>query len=309
LTKKDLKYDVLTITGATAGGKTSLAAHMAYELNGEIISADSRQVYKGMDIGTGKDIDDYIINSEKIPYHLIDIVDAGYKYNVYEYQNDFLTAYNVIKNKNKLPVICGGTGMYIEAVLKGYKLINVPVNENLRRELELNSDEELINILSTNKELHNRSDTSNRKRLLRAVEIALFYRSNPDYDHSFPKINSLIIQVVFDRDSRRKRITLRLRERLENGMIEEIRDLIDSGVNTETLKYYGLEYKFITEYLLNEFSYTEMYSKLEIAIHQFSKRQMTWFRKMEKNGFKIHKIDGFIPTKEKIRIIIDLMNK
>ncbi len=306
---KDLKYDLLTVTGATAGGKTSLAAHTAYELNGEIISADSRQVYKGMDIGTGKDLGDYIVNSKKIPYHLIDIVDAGYKYNVFEFQNDFLTAYNDIKNRNKFPVICGGTGMYIEAILKAYKLINVPVNEILIGELELKSDKELIKILSVNKELHNRSDTSNRKRLLRAVEIALFYEANPEYDYSFPEINSLIIQVVFDRDSRRKRISQRLTERLKNGMTEEVQNLINSGVDIETLKYYGLEYKFITEYLLNELTYDEMFIKLETAIHQFSKRQMTWFRKMEKNGFKIHKIDGYLPQDEKIKKIKDLLYK
>ncbi len=300
---------MLTVTGATAGGKTSLAAHLAYELNGEIISADSRQVYKGMDIGTGKDLGDYIVNSKKVAYHLIDIVNAGYKYNVFEFQNDFLTAYNDIRDRNKFPVICGGTGMYIDAVLKGYKLINVPVNISLSKELELKSDEELIKILSVNKELHNRSDTSNRKRLLRAVEIALFYEANPDYDYSFPEINSLIIQVVFDRDSRRKRISQRLTERLKNGMTEEVQNLIKSGVNTETLKYYGLEYKHITEYLLNEISYEDMVNNLEIAIHQFSKRQMTWFRKMEKSGFKIHKIDGYLPMDKKIKKIKDLLYK
>ncbi|MCD4793961.1 MAG: tRNA (adenosine(37)-N6)-dimethylallyltransferase MiaA [Bacteroidales bacterium] len=304
---KESKYDILTITGATAGGKTSLAAHLAYETDGEIISADSRQVYRGMDIGTGKDIDDYIVNSKKIPYHLIDIADAGYKYNVFEFQNDFLKVYNDINERGKFPILCGGTGMYIDAVLKGYKLINVPVDEILKKELELKSDEELIKILSANKELHNRSDTSNRKRLIRAVEIALFYEANPDYDYSFPEINSLIIQVVFDRNSRRKRISQRLKERLQNGMIEEVESLINKDVSVETLKYYGLEYKFITEHILGELSYDEMFKKLEIAIHQFSKRQMTWFRKMEKSGFKIHKIDGYLLPNEKIKKIKELL--
>ena len=300
---KDFKYDILTILGATAGGKTSVAANIAFEIDGEIISADSRQVYRGMDIGTGKDLDDYIVNNSAIKYHLIDIVDAGYKYNVFEYQKDFLSVYNDIKNRNKFPVICGGTGLYIEAVLKGYKLISVPVDETLRKDLELKSDKELISILSTNKELHNRSDTSNRKRLIRAVEIAIYYKSNSTIDFSYPKINSLIVQIVFDRDSRRRRISSRLRERLENGMTEEVKSLLDQGVDPETLKYYGLEYKYITEYLLDELSYDEMVKKLEVAIHQFSKRQMTWFRKMEKSGFKIHKIDGYLPPNEKIKKI------
>ena len=304
---KASKYDIITVLGATAGGKTSLATHLAYELKGEIISADSRQVYKGMDIGTGKDLEDYTVNGNQIPCHLIDIVDAGYKYNVFEYQKDFLTVYQDILKRNKFPILSGGTGMYIDAVLKGYKLINVPHSENLKAELELKSDNELINILKTNTELHNRSDTSNRKRLIRATEIALFYLENKEIDFSYPKINSLNIQVVFDRDSRRKRITLRLKERLDEGMINEVETLIDKGVNIETLKYYGLEYKFITEYLLNEISYDEMFDRLEVAIHQFSKRQMTWFRKMEKDGHNIHKIDGYIPLDEKVQKIRQLL--
>ncbi len=303
------EYDIITVLGATAGGKTSLAAHIAYEFDGEIISADSRQVYRGMDIGTGKDLSDYVVNGKEIPYHLIDIADAGEKYNVFEYQKDFLNAYEDIKARKKLPVLCGGTGMYIDAVLRGYKLINVPHDENLKKELEIKSDKELINILKQNKELHNRSDTSNRKRLIRAVEIALYYRKNKDIDFSYPKINSLNIQVVFDRNSRRKRITKRLKERMQNGMTEEVERLIERGVPAETLKYYGLEYKYITEYLLGEISYDEMFAKLEIAIHQFSKRQMTWFRKMEKEGHKIYKIDGYLPLDEKINRVKELFFK
>ncbi len=297
---KTSKYNIITVLGATAGGKTSLAASLALKLKGEIISADSRQVYKGMDIGTGKDLEDYCINGQKIPYYLIDIVDAGYKYNVFEYQNDFLSVYHDIVGRNKLPILCGGTGMYIDAVLKGYKLINVPHSEELKTELEKKTDKELIDILKTNKELHNRSDTSNRKRLLRAVEIVLFYRENKNVDFNYPQIKSLNIQVVFDRDFRRKRISQRLKERLQSGMIQEVERLINKDVPIETLKYYGLEYKFITEYILGDLSYDEMFSKLEIAIHQFSKRQMTWFRKMEKDGHKIHKIDGYFSLDEKI---------
>lgn len=293
------KYDIITVLGATAGGKTSLAANLASKLDGEIISADSRQVYKGMDIGTGKDLNDYIVNGKKIPYNLIDIVDAGYKYNVFEYQKDFLKVYKSIKLKNKLPILCGGTGMYIDAVLKAYKLINIPFDEDLKKKLEKKSSDELIEILKSKKELHNRSDISNRKRLIRAVEIALFYQENKDIDFSYPKINSLNIQVVFDRNSRRKRITQRLKERFQNGMVEEVKGLLEKNISSETLKYYGLEYKYITEYILGELSYDEMFRKLEIAIHQFSKRQMTWFRKMEKDGHKIYKIDGFLPLEKK----------
>jgi len=299
-------YDIIAVMGATAGGKTSLAANIAYEFDGEIISADSRQVYRGMDIGTGKDLEDFIVNEKEIPYHLIDIVDAGYKYNVFEYQKDFLNVYKDVKRRNKLPILCGGTGMYIDAVLKGYKLINVPHSEEIKQDLEKKSNNELITILKKNKELHNRSDTSNRKRLIRAVEIALYYQENGNLDFSYPDIKSLNIQIVFDRNSRRKRITQRLKQRLQVGMIEEIEELLNKNVPPETLKYYGLEYKFITEYIFGEISYETMFNKLEIAIHQFSKRQMTWFRKMEKDGYKIYKIDGYLPLEEKIRKVNQL---
>ncbi len=303
-----MNYDLITVMGATAGAKTSLAANLAYELKGEIISADSRQVYRGMDIGTGKDIEDYTIKGKKVKCHLIDIADAGYKYNVFEYQKDFLEAYTEIKSRNIVPILCGGTGMYIDAVLKGYKLINVPGNEERRVELEKKTDIELINILKSNKELHNRSDTSNRKRLIRAVEIAEYYLNNPEIDLNYPNIRSLNIQVVFDRDIRRKRITERLKERLNSGMIMEVETLLSNGIPSETLIYYGLEYKFITQYVLGDLSYDEMFSKLEIAIHQFSKRQMTWFRKMEKDGTKILKIQGEMEMKDKIQKILNLFN-
>jgi len=299
-------YDIIAVMGATAGGKTSLAANIAYEFDGEIISADSRQVYRGMDIGTGKDLEDFIVNGKKIPYRLIDIADAGYKYNVFEYQKDFLNVYKNLKKRNKLPILCGGTGMYIDAVLKGYKLINVPHSEEIKQDLEKKSNDELITILKKNKELHNRSDTSNRKRLIRAVEIALYYQENGSIDLSYPDIKSLNIQIVFDRNSRRKRITQRLKQRLQVGMIEEVEKLLNENIPPETLKYYGLEYKFITEYILGEISYETMFNKLEIAIHQFSKRQMTWFRKMEKDGYKIYKIDGYLPMKDKVDKIKEL---
>ena len=301
-----MNFDIISIMGATAGGKTSLATNLAHKLKGEIISADSRQVYRGMTIGTGKDIADYTVNGVEIPYHLVDIVDAGYKYNVYEFQNDFLKVYNEIKSRNILPILSGGTGMYIEAVLKGYKLINVPHDDNLKLELEKKSDDELIEILQKNKELHNRSDTSNRKRLIRATEIALFYEKNGDIDFSYPKINSLNIQVVFDRDARRSRISQRLKERFDEGMIKEVEDLMNAGIPADTLIYYGLEYKFITQFLLGDLSFDDMYTGLQVAIHQFSKRQMTWYRKMEKAGIKIHKIDGHLAMHKKINKILEL---
>ncbi|MCG8411413.1 MAG: tRNA (adenosine(37)-N6)-dimethylallyltransferase MiaA [Bacteroidales bacterium] len=300
------KYNMLTILGATAGGKTSVATRMASVLDGEVISADSRQIYRGMDLGTGKDLDDYVVDGKKIPYHLIDIVDAGCKYNVFEYQQAFVDVFNDISKRNKFPVFCGGSGMYLEAVLKGYKLIEVPVDDKLRSLLETKSDEELISILHSYKVRHNKSDDT-RKRLIRAIEIEKYYSENPEMDHYFPEINSLIVGIKFDRNSRRKRISLRLKQRLDEGMIDEVRRIIDSGVSPEDLIYYGLEYKYLTLYIIGEISYEEMFEKLEIAIHQFAKRQMTWFRGMERKGFKIHWIDGYAPMREKTERIISLL--
>ncbi len=285
-------YDMLSIMGATAGGKTSFAVFWAAQISGEIISADSRQVYRGMDIGTGKDIADYTLNGKKIPCHLIDILPAGEKYNVYEYQKDFFKVYEDIKKRQKFPVLCGGSGMYIEAVLKGYKLIQVPVNEELRMELQAKTKEELVAIVSKQKHLHNTTDTGNRKRLIRAAEIACYYQKHPKINCDYPQIKSLNLQIIYDREVRRRRIEQRLRQRFQEGMIEEVQALLNKGIDPETLKYYGLEYKFITSYLQGELSYDEMYQRLYIAICQFSKRQMTWFRKMEKQGFSICKIDG-----------------
>ena len=303
----DIKYDMLTILGPTAGGKTSLAARMAYILDGEIISADSRQVYRGMDLGTGKDLDDYIVEGTQIPYHLIDIVDAGYKYNVYEYQKDFLEVYSGIQKRKKFSVFCGGSGMYLDAILKGYKLIPVPANEQLRNELENKSTEELITILKSFKKIHNTSDTDSRKRVIRAIEIETFYDESKDIDDYFLKINSLLVGVKFDRNSRRKRITERLKQRLDEGMIDEVKRILDSGVSPGNLIYYGLEYKYLTQYVIGEITFEEMFKQLETAIHQFAKRQMTWFRGMERKGFKIHWLDGYASMKEKTERVLTLL--
>ncbi len=294
---------MVTILGATASGKTAIAAHLAKSIGGEIISADSRQVYRGMDIGTGKDLSDYIIDGTLVPYHLIDIANAGYQYNVFEYQRDFLNVFDKLQKRGKFPVLCGGTGLYIEAILKGYKLIQVPVNEIRRKELQEMSLEELTKILSGYKELHNTSDIENKKRAVRAIEIEEYYQKHPEIDLSFPEINSLIVGVKFDRDSRRRRITQRLKDRLQNGMIEEVEKLLASGLSPESLTYYGLEYKYLTMYVTGEISYDEMFQSLNTAIHQFSKRQMTWFRKMEREGFQIHWLDGYMPLPEKIEQI------
>jgi len=294
-------FDIIVVLGPTAGGKTSFAARLAYELDGEVISADSRQVYRKMDLGTGKDYQDYIVNGKEIPFHLIDIVDSGYKYNVYEYQNDFIKAYSSIRARNRIPVLCGGTGMYIEAVLKGYKLIHVPPDHALREELNKRSLEELTNmLLDYKKNLQNTTDLVSKKRVIRAIEIAKYYSENSGVDFSYPQIKPLIFGIKFDRPTQRKRITTRLKERLEEGMIEEVIKLMNKGVSAEDLIYYGLEYKYITKYLTGELSYDEMFTQLNTSIHQFAKRQMTWFRRMERKGFNIHWIDGHLPLQDKL---------
>lgn len=296
-------YNLLTILGSTASGKTSLAAHFAYKHNGEIISADSRQVYKNMDIGTGKDREDYFIKGKKIPCHLIDIVEAGSKYNVYQYQNDFMPVFNDILKRKKLPVLCGGSGMYIEAIVKNYKLINVPVNKELRDQLEDKSMEKLTGILGSYKKLHATTDTCDKDRLIRALEIEIYYANHPGINQSKLDINSLIVGVNIDRNKRRKNITERLQKRLEEGMVEEVKQLLNKGIPAESLIYYGLEYKYITLYLTGRLNYDEMFTKLNTAIHQFAKRQMTWFRKMERDGFKINWIDANASINEKIEQI------
>jgi tRNA dimethylallyltransferase len=301
-----MKYDLITILGPTATGKTSLAANLAAILNAEIISADSRQVYRGMDIGTGKDLEDYNIGEQVIPYHLIDIVDAGYEYNVFEYQKDFYKVFNEIRSRKKLPILCGGSGMYIESILNGYKLIQVPENKILRDQYKNTKTEELIKILSSYGSLHNISDTSDRKRLIRAIEIQEFKKTNKDVQTKLPAINNIIFGIDLERDEVRSRITKRLKARLSEGMIEEVKTLLKKGLTSEQLKFYGLEYKYLTAYINNELSYDEMFRQLNTAIHQFAKRQMTWFRRMEKKGFKINWIDGKLNLEAKINRCLEI---
>jgi tRNA dimethylallyltransferase len=301
-------YNLLTILGTTASGKTQLAAHLAARLNGEVISADSRQVYRGMDIGTGKDMADYVVNGQTVPVHLIDLVDAGYQYNVFEYQRDFLEVFNSMQQRKKFPVLCGGSGLYLEAVLDNYRLIRVPVNDALRQELEGKSLEELTEILAGYKsKLHNITDIETEKRAVRAIEIEQFYAENKEIDTQMPPLKSLVVGVKFDRLSRRKRITKRLHDRLDEGMVEEVRCLLDSGLTPDDLLYYGLEYKYITNYLTGDLTYEKMVDKLNTAIHQFAKRQMTWFRRMERQGTQIHWLDGYQPLEEKMERVMELL--
>lgn|SRR5690554_6515681 len=302
------KYNLITVLGPTATGKTSLAAHLALEINGEVISGDSRQVYRGMDIGTGKDYIDYFVEDTEIPSHLLDIEEPGTHYNVYRFQNDFETAYEDIRKRNRFPILCGGSGLYIEAVLKNYRLIHVPPNKALRHELEGKSLEELTLILKKLKpKLHNVTDVETDRRAIRAIEIESYYQNNPPSDPESNGINSLNIGVQVDREVRRARISKRLKQRLQDGMIEEVRQLLQSGLTPQQLIYYGLEYKFVTLYLTGELDFSEMSDKLEIAIHQFAKRQMTWFRGMEKRGVKIHWVDGLLPMEEKVLRIMELL--
>lgn len=300
-------YDLLVITGPTASGKTSLAVAVARELGSEIISADSRQVYRGMDIGTGKDYADYIVDGVRVPCHLMDIADPGYKYNVFEYQRDFLRVYRELKSRNVFPVVCGGSGMYADSIISGYKMFEVPPDSGLRKKLEKKSMEELKEILLTYRNLHNTTDIDTKKRVIRAIEIEYFSKNRNVNNSGFPKINSLVVGVTVDRETRRKRISERLIKRLESGMIDEVKKLIGKGIRHETLLYYGLEYKFITLYLMGNITRQEMIHDLEIAIHQFAKRQMTWFRGMERRGIKINWIDSELPMEEKVVKVIELL--
>lgn len=303
-----MKYDLITILGPTASGKTPLAAALADKLDTEIISADSRQVYRRMDLGTGKDLADYTVNGKRIPFHLIDIVEPGTKYNVFEYQRDFLNAYKDITARGKLPILCGGTGMYLESILKGYRLLPVPENPELRKNLEGKSLEELTQILSTYKTLHNSTDVDTAKRAVRAIEIEEYYKHQPIDEREFPTLNSLIIGVDIYRDLRREKITRRLKQRLEEGMIEEVKGLLAEGIAPEDLIYYGLEYKYLTLHAIGQLTFDEMFVQLETAIHQFAKRQMTWFRGMERRGFTIEWLDATLPTEEKVERIEQLLN-
>lgn len=301
--KSKSNYDLLVITGPTASGKTSLAVALASVTGGEIISADSRQVYRGMNLGTGKDYNEYNINGRQVPCHLIDIADPGYKYNVFEYQRDFKKIFSELRERNVFPVICGGSGMYIDSIISGYKMFEVPPDSGLRARLEKKSMEELTEILSTYKELHNITDIDTKKRVIRAIEIEHFTRFKAGKQTQFPALNSLIVGVIVDRDVRRKRITERLKQRLDAGMVDEVKNLLEKGISRDTLIYYGLEYKFIALFLTGKLKYDEMVKNLEIAIHQFAKRQMTWFRGMERKGVKIHWIDGELPMEEKVEIV------
>ena len=305
-----MQSDIVTILGPTASGKTTLAAQLAARIGeAEIISADSRQVYKGMDIGTGKDLADYTVNGQQIPYHLIDIVEAGEKYNLFQYQQDFWRSYYNIKERNKLPILCGGTGLYIESVLKSYKMVPVPENAALREKLKGYNLEELTEILKQYKTLHNTTDVDTPQRAIRAIEIQEYYKQNRIQEREFPQLKSLTIGVNIDRDLRRKKITERLHKRLEEeNMVQEVRTLLKK-VSPEDLIYYGLEYKYLTLHCIGQLSYDEMVRQLEIAIHQFAKRQMTWFRGMERRGIQIHWIDAMLPMEEKINRILELMSR
>ncbi len=304
-----MKYNLVTILGPTATGKTQLATALAARIDGEIISADSRQIYRGMDIGTGKDLGEYVVDGKPIPYHLIDIVDAGYKYNVFEYQRDFLKAFESVNQRGHLPILCGGTGLYIEAVLNGYKLLAVPDNQLLREQLATKTLDELTSILSGYKTLHNQTDVDTVKRAIRAIEIEAYYQTHEEETVEYPELNSLIIGVGIDREVRREKITKRLKARLNEGMIDEVKMLLDSGIQPDDLIYYGLEYKFVTNYLLGKLTFDELFTQLEIAIHQFAKRQMTWFRGMERRGFTIYWLDALKSMDEKLDEIESLLKQ
>lgn len=303
---------MITILGPTASGKTPVAARLAAEIDGEVISADSRQVYRRMDIGTGKDLADYVFDGKLIPYHLIDIREPGTKYNLFEYQQDFFDAYQDIRSRGKVPILCGGTGLYIEAVLKGYHLSPVPQNQELRNRLEGKTLTELTQMLTelkqkTGSNMHNTTDVDSCQRAIRAIEIETYNIEHPTPRRELPPVDSIIIGIDIDRELRREKITRRLKARLDEGMVDEVKALLEEGISPEDLIYYGLEYKFVTEYLMGQTSYDEMFTRLEIAIHQFAKRQMTWFRGMERRGGKINWLDATLPMDEKIEIIKQLI--
>ncbi len=302
-------HDILVITGPTATGKTRLAALVADRMGGEVISADSRQVYRGMDIGTGKDLSDYTVDDRRVPVHMVDIVDAGYRYNVYEYQRDFLKVFEDLSARSVFPVVCGGSGMYVDSIVSGYRLVQVPLNAQLRTLLEGRSLKELTEMLSRYKSLHNSTDVDTVKRAVRAIEIADWYVHHPVDESPFPVRNPLVTAVFVDRETRRQRISDRLRTRLEEGMIEEVQRLLAGGIHPDDLIYYGLEYKYITLYLMNRLSREEMVQKLEVEIHRFAKRQMTWFRGMERRGIAINWIDGSMGEEEKVKSVISRLHR
>lgn len=303
-----MKDKLITILGPTASGKTTFAASLAYKLDGEIISADSRQIYRQMDIGTGKDLSDYFIEGKSIPYHLIDIREAGEKYTLFEYQHDFHNAYNDIISRKKTPILCGGTGLYIESVLKGYNLPDVPADMELRESLLNKTLEDLSEILRSYRPLHNITDTDTKKRAIRAIEIEEFRSRQDPTERDYPPIESCVLGINIDRELRRKKISERLKARFDEGMVDEVKSILENGVVPDDLIYYGLEYKFITLYVIGKISYNEMYNGLEVAIHQFAKRQMTWFRGMERRGIKINWIDANLPIHKKLEKAYSYIN-
>lgn len=299
---------LITVLGPTASGKTSFAARLAARIDGEIIGADSRQVYRDMDIGTGKDLEDYLVDGRQIPFHLIDIRNAGDKYTLFNYQHDFHRVYNDVVSRCKTPLLCGGSGLYIESILKGYHLPDVPENPELRKSLQYKSLEELTDILSSYKKLHNTTDTDTHKRAVRAIEIADYQSRNPVSQLNYPPMESIIIGIDIDRESRRSKISSRLKKRLDEGMIDEVKRLLEGGLSPEELIYYGLEYKYVTLHVIGRLTFREMFLQLETAIHRFAKRQMTWFRGMERRGFAIHWLHFALPMEEKIDKALALIN-
>lgn len=299
------KYDLISIIGPTASGKTILATKLACQMGGEILSADSRQIYRGMDIGTGKDLSEYTVDGIPVPYHLIDIVDAGTRYNVFEYQKAFFDAYADVTQRGKQAILCGGSGLYVEAVVEAYDLKPVPQNDELRARLESYTLQELTDMLVQMKTLHNKTDVDTVKRAIRAIEIATYYQNHPEERVQYPKLNNIYFGVDIDRELRRQKISRRLHARLEEGMIDEVKQLLERGVTIDDLIYYGLEYKFVGSYLDGRIGYKQMVAELEIAIHQFAKRQMTWFRGMERKGAVISWIDAQLPTDEKVAVILE----
>lgn len=305
---KNSKTDqLIVVTGPTATGKTQFAAQLAYRVGGEIISADSRQVYRGMNLATGKDIDDYIVDGQQVPYHLVDIVDPGYEYNVFEFQQDFIQTYREILKRKRRVVLCGGTGMYIESVLKGYRMVPVPEDEALRASLADSSMTRLIELLKQYKLPHNVTDTDDRDRLVRAIEIQKYEAENPQLFNDFPDISPILFGIHFERQVIRERITERLTKRLDMGMVDEVKVLLEKGLTPEQLKFYGLEYRYLTQFAIGEITFDEMFRLLNTAIHQFAKRQMTWFRKMERKGFNIHWIDGSLDMDGKLECAANIL--
>jgi tRNA dimethylallyltransferase len=301
------KYNLVTVLGPTASGKTAFAAELAHAAGGEIISADSRQVYRKMNIGTGKDYTDYRVGDSMIPVHLIDIADPGYKYSVYEFQRDFVKAYSQITASGKLPVLCGGSGMYIEAATRNYRLDFVPENALLRKDLEDKTLDELKAMLEQMKTLHNKTDVDTKEHAVRAIEIGEYYKQNVLHDSTLPHLNTLFLGVIYERQEERRRITERLEKRLKEGMVEEVNALLKSGISPDSLVYYGLEYRYITLYLTGKLDFDTMKNQLNTAIHQFSKRQRTWFRKMEREGCVITWLNGEWPLEKKLQTALDLL--